>query len=180
MPLGYGQAVRCSLNGQAMLAYEPDLRFLCRNRTSSARERLRLPGWFKGGDYMPPVAAALPMAAKTFTTGLAPAGNAPLLSPAATSAPRESVSRDFQVAMLPYKSRSLATPEGEILATLYFELLVRVKAERQVKFPLRGKGGALAPKGVHFHRAKPGCTVFLPPKVAYILIAAKGGATTTR
>jgi len=105
---------------------------------------------------MPPAAAALPMAAKTFTTGLAPAGNAPLLSPAATS-----------------------PPEGEILATLYFELLVRVKAERQVKFPLRGKGGALAPKGVHFHRAKPGCTVFLPPKAAYILIAAKGGATTT-
>ena len=28
---------------------------------------------------MPPAAAALPMAAKTFTTGLAPAGNAPLL-----------------------------------------------------------------------------------------------------
>ena len=46
--LGYGQAVRCSLNGQAMLAYEPDLRFLCRNRTSSARNRLRLSGWFKG------------------------------------------------------------------------------------------------------------------------------------
>lgn len=46
--LGYGQAVRCSLNGQAMLAYEPDLRFLCRNRTSSARNRLRLPGRFKG------------------------------------------------------------------------------------------------------------------------------------
>ena len=42
--LGYGQAVRCSLNGQAMLAYEPDLRFLCRNRTSSARRA----GWFKG------------------------------------------------------------------------------------------------------------------------------------
>ena len=42
--LGYGQAVRCSLNGQAMLAYEPDLRFLCRNRTSSAHRA----GWFRG------------------------------------------------------------------------------------------------------------------------------------
>ena len=29
--------------------------------------------------YMSPPAAALPMAAKTYTTGLAPAGNAPLL-----------------------------------------------------------------------------------------------------
>lgn len=55
--LGYGQAVRCSLNGQAMLAYEPDLRFLCRNRTSSARNRLRLPGWFKGKCCMLPLAA---------------------------------------------------------------------------------------------------------------------------
>ena len=42
--LGYGQAVRCSLNGQAMLAYEPDLRFLCRNRTGSAHRA----GWFRG------------------------------------------------------------------------------------------------------------------------------------
>ena len=36
-------------------------------------------GWFRGEYYMPPAAAALPMAAKTYTTGLAPAGNAPLL-----------------------------------------------------------------------------------------------------
>ena len=43
-------------------------------------------------------------------------------SPAGTS-PRESVSRDFQVALLPYKSRSLATPEGEVLATLSIEQL---------------------------------------------------------
>ena len=34
-------------------------------------------------------------------------------------------SRDFQVAALPYKSRSLATPEGEILAALCFELLMK-------------------------------------------------------
>ena len=76
---------------------------------------------------MPPAAAALPMAAKTFTTGLAPAGNAPLLSPAATS-----------------------SPEGEILAALYFELLMRVKVERRVNFPLRGKSRT-AGIGVHFH-----------------------------
>ena len=48
-------------------------------------------------------------------------------------------SRDFQVAMLPYKSRSPATPEGEIFTTLNFELLMRVKVERRVNFPLRGK-----------------------------------------
>ena len=55
--------------------------------------------------------------------------------------PRESVSHDSQSPTAPYESCSLATPEGEILATLYFELLVRVKAERQVKFPLRGGKG---------------------------------------
>ena len=54
--------------------------------------------------------------------------------------------------MLPYKSRSLATPKGEVLAMLCLEVLMRPKAERRAKFPLRGKGGALAPKGVHFHR----------------------------
>ena len=57
-------------------------------------------------------------------------GNAPLLSPAATS-----------------------PPEGEILAAGYFVVLMRPRAKRQEKFPLRGKGGASAPKGVHFHRA---------------------------
>ena len=34
---------------------------------------------------MPPIGGALPAAAKTFTTGLAPDGNAPLLPPAAAS-----------------------------------------------------------------------------------------------
>ena len=47
----------------------------------------------------------------------APVGNAPL-SPLRGTSPRESVSRDFQVAALPYKSRSLATPEGEVLTML--------------------------------------------------------------
>ena len=86
-------------------------------------------------------------------------GNAPLLPPSAASAPRESVSRDFQVATLPYKSRSLATPEGEILAALCFAMLMRPKAERRADFPLRGKWCA-APIGVHFHRAQPGLPVF--------------------
>ena len=93
------------------------------------------------------------------TTAPLARGNAPLLPPAAASAPRESVSRDFQVAVLPYKSRSLATPEGEILAALCFEMLMRTNAERRANFPLRGKWCA-APIGVHFHRAKPGCLVF--------------------
>jgi hypothetical protein len=42
-------------------------------------------------------------------------------------------------------------PEGEVLAPLYLEMLMSSEAERRAKFPLRGKGGALAPKGVHFH-----------------------------
>ncbi len=58
-------------------------------------------------------------------------GNAPLLSPKATS-----------------------PPEGEILAALYLELLMRSKAERRANFPLRGKWCA-APKGVHFHGRSP-------------------------
>ena len=55
--------------------------------------------------------------------------------------PRESVSRDFQVALLPYKSRSLATPEGEILATLCLAMLMRINAERRADFPHRGGKG---------------------------------------
>ena len=38
------------------------------------------------------------------------------------TSPRESVSRDFQVATLPYKSRSLATPVGEVCSTLHLVL----------------------------------------------------------
>ena len=38
------------------------------------------------------------------------------------TSPKESVSRDFQVAMLPYKSRSLATPEGEVCSPLLLVL----------------------------------------------------------
>ena len=64
-------------------------------------------------------------------------------------------------------------PEGEVLAAHYLELLMSSTAEQRVKFSLRGKGGALAPKGVHFHR---------PPGRLYgfnyyIFIAAKGGDT---
>ena len=60
---------------------------------------------------------------KNHTTAPLARGNAPLLPPAAASAPRESVSHDSQVASLPYESCSLATPEGEILAALYNERL---------------------------------------------------------
>ena len=126
---------------------------------------------------MPPLAVSLPMAAKTkqprlrhrsgdllespfmcrLRTNFARLGdplqglhmgNAPLLSPVATS-----------------------PPEGEILATLYFELLMRVKVERRVNFPLRGKWCA-APKGVHFRRPQGGCLV-LPRSGIIKLIAAK-------
>ena len=51
------------------------------------------------------------------------------------------------------------SPEGELLAVQCIEVLMRPEAERKANFPLRGKWCA-APKGVHFLRAKPGCTVF--------------------
>ena len=66
--------------------------------------------------------------AKTFTTGLRPvenrqtalAGEGKCTPSAACGgvSPRESMSLDFRVASLPYKSSSFATPEGEILAAL--------------------------------------------------------------
>ena len=73
------------------------------------------------------------------TTALTGDGNAPLLSPMATS-----------------------PPEGEILSALRFEMLMNSEAESRAKFPLRGKGGALAPKGVHFQRP-PGRFACFPP-----------------
>ena len=36
-----------------------------------------------------------------------------------------SMSLDFRVATLPYKSSSFATPEGEVLAALCLEMLMR-------------------------------------------------------
>jgi hypothetical protein len=47
-------------------------------------------------------------------------GNAPLLSPVGDVSPQESMSLDFRVASLPYKSSSFATPEGEICSLLNF------------------------------------------------------------
>ena len=48
-------------------------------------------------------------------------------------------------------------PEGEVLAALCLKMLMGPKAERRAKFPLRGKGGALAPKGVHFRERSEVC-----------------------
>ena len=74
-----------------------------------------------GGDefYMPPLAAALPEAAKTVQPGLQPVGNAPLWVLRTTS-PKGKHVTGFRVATLPYKSSSFATPEGEV----YFPLLL--------------------------------------------------------
>ena len=125
-------------------------------------------GWFKGECCMPPLAASLPMAAKTkqprlwhrsgdllegpfmcrLRTNFARLGdplqglhmgNVPPSVACGDVCSTGKGSCDFQVAMLPYKSRSPATPEGEIFTTLNFELLMRVKVERRVNFPLRGK-----------------------------------------
>ena len=125
-------------------------------------------GWFKGECCMPTLAASLPMAAKTkrprlwHRSGdllespfmlqakdqLRPTWRPSAGSPHGKCTPSVACgdvcstgkgSRDFQVAMLPCKSSSPATPEGEIFTTLNFELLMRVKVERRVNFPLRGK-----------------------------------------
>ena len=82
---------------------------------------------------------------KTFKTGLRPGktGKPPLrameMHPFCSLWRRLSTgkgSRDFQVAVLPYKSRSLATPVGEILATLCIEMLM----------------GEMVPRGLLSHR----------------------------
>ncbi len=68
------------------------------------------------------------------------------------TSPRESMSLDSQSLPAPYESSSFATPEGEVLAALCFEMLMSSKAGHRANFPLRGKWCA-APKGVHFRRA---------------------------
>ena len=87
--------------------------------------------------------------AENYTTGLRSWKCTPSVAYGDVS-PRESVSHDSQSPTAPYESCSLATPEGEILAALYLELLMNSNAERRENFPLRGKWCA-APKGVHFH-----------------------------
>ena len=50
-------------------------------------------------------------------------------------------------------------PEGEILAALCLDVLMRSKAERRANFPLRGEVVRSTKRGA-FPRAKPGCMVF--------------------
>ena len=75
---------------------------------------------------MPPVGGSAAFGSENQTTAPAARGNTPLLPPVAAS-----------------------PPEGEILAALRFEMLMRQAAERRANFPLRGKWCA-APKGVPF------------------------------
>ena len=49
----------------------------------------------------------------------------PLVAGATTFAPVGSVSLDSQSSMAPYESSSFATPEGEVLAALILEMLMR-------------------------------------------------------
>ena len=55
--------------------------------------------------------------------------NAPLLVPAAPLLLKGSMSLDFRVAALPYKSSSFATPEGEVLVAICNEQLKLVQGE---------------------------------------------------
>ena len=77
-----------------------------------------------------------------------PAGNAPLLSPAATS-----------------------PPEGEILAALCFEMLMNSEAESRANFPLRGK----SPQGNRgaFPRAVGAVVRFSIPRSGIIKLIAR-------
>ena len=68
-------------------------------------------------------------------------GNAPLLPPPAASLQGKASHVIFRSLSLPYKSRSLATPEGEILALLCIEVLMSLKVEWRANFPLRGGKG---------------------------------------
>ena len=84
-------------------------------------------------------------------------------SPAGTS-PRESVSRDFQVALLPYKSRSLATPEGEVLATLSIEQLKLAQGVSEEQICPSGEDAAAGGRRGAFPRA-PGAVGLFPPPI---------------
>ena len=75
---------------------------------------------------------------KNHTTGLRPWKCTPSAACGGVS-PRESMSLDSQVALLPYESSSFATPEGEILAALCFVVLMKLDGKRRANFPLRGK-----------------------------------------
>ena len=71
-----------------------------------------------------------------------PVGNAPLLLTTPLHGKASHVI--FRSLSLPYKSRSLATPEGEVLAALYFVVLMREMLLCDLLCPrLRGKGGAV-------------------------------------
>ena len=59
-------------------------------------------------------------AAKNHTTALAGVGNAPLLPPAAASLHGKASHTILSRPRAPYESYSLATPEGEILAALFY------------------------------------------------------------
>jgi hypothetical protein len=103
-------------------------------------------------------------ARKTVQPRLRRDGNAPLLSPAATS-----------------------PPEGEILAALIFEFLMRTKDEWQEDFPLRWKWCVSTKRGAFPSPARAVCLFFLraagavlrfsPSQEAYILIARQGDTT---
>ena len=78
-----------------------------------------------------------------------PAGNAPLLSPAATS-----------------------PPEGEILAALCFEMLMNSEAESRANFPLRGKWCVSTKRGA-FPRAEGAVVRFSIPRSGIIKLIAR-------
>ena len=80
------------------------------------------------------------------------------------------MSLDFQVAAPPYKSSSFATPEGEVLAALYNELLKLAQGEAESRLPPFRRSTAVGGDRGVFPQAKRGCTAFV----------AKGSAAAKR
>ena len=88
-------------------------------------------------------------------------GNAPLLptAPLHGKASHEIFSR----LMVPYKFRSLATPEGEVLAALCLVMLMSSEGKRRADFPLRGRCRRRQQKGCISDGRQPGWPVFQRP-----------------
>ena len=123
--------------------------FFCRRQGECGTNPCHSIRWSTMGAGLLSQFVFMAITAANHTTGLRPWKCTPSVAYGDVS-PRESVSHDSQSPTAPYESCSLATPEGEILAALYLELLMNSNAERRENFPLWGKW-CVAPKGVHFH-----------------------------
>ena len=66
--------------------------------------------------------------------------------------------------------RGTSTRRGKFALHSVFALISNARHSAGKSAPLRGKGGALAPKGVYFQRAKSGFAVFPSPLEAVLMV----------